>query len=321
MRKSAACCCVAALVLSGAPCAYAQHYPNKPIRVILPVGPGGGMDYIGRSILTRMTDGLGQVVVIDNRPGGGGDIGIDTAVRAAPDGYTLVMSGASFVVRAELYKVPYDPIGDLAAVSQIATAPYVLATNAALPVKTIGELIAHAKQNPGKLNYATPGNGSLAHLATEMFKVSAGIDIVHVPYKGMGGAMTDLLGGQVQLIFGSVPPAIPHVRSGRLRALAVTSAQRSKVLPELPTMIEAGVKGFEVAQWQGLLAPARTPHAVIDRLYREIVRVLKQPEAAVQLANDGSEAVGSSPQAFAAFIKSEHSKWRDAIRLAGVRAD
>ncbi len=313
--------CLIAVALPGAAATCAQQYPTKPIRVILPVGPGGGMDYIGRSILTRMTDGLGQAVVIDNRPGAGGDIGIETAVRAAPDGYTLVMSGASFVVRAELYKVPYDPIRDLAAVSQVAAAPYVLAINAALPVKTVAELIAYAKLNPGKLNYATPGNGSLAHLATEMFKGAAGVDIVHVPYKGMGGALTDLLAGQIQMTFGSIPAALPHIRTQRLRGLGVTGAQRSKVMPALPTMIEAGIRDFEVTQWQGVLAPARTPRAIIDRLYAEIVRVLQQPEAAAQLANDGSEAVGSAPPVFAAFIKSEHEKWRAAIRMAGVRAE
>ncbi len=313
--------CLFVPLLACATDALSQAYPNKSIRVILPVGPGGGMDYVGRSIVQRMTDGLGQAVVIDNRPGAGGDIGIETAVRATPDGYTLVMSGASFVVRAELYKVPYDPIRDLAAISQVAAAPYVLATTAGLPAKSIGELITYANANPGKLNYATPGNGSLSHLATEMFKNATGINIVHIPYKGMGNALTDLLAGQIQLTFGSIPAALPHIRTQRLRGLAVTSAQRSKVIPALPTVIEAGIKDFEVTQWQGLLAPARTPHAVIQRLYREINRVLQQPEAAVQLANDGSDAVGSSPAEFAAFIRSEHEKWRAAIRLAGVRAD
>ncbi len=306
---------------AGATFAQTAGYPARPIRVLLPVGAGGGMDYVARTVVTRLTDGLGQVLVIDNRPGAGGDIAMELAARAAPDGYTLIMTGASFIVRANVYKVTYDPLRDFTGVSQIAAAPYVLVVHASLPVKSVAELIAHAKSNPEKLNYATPGSGSLSHLATEWYSRIAGIRMVHVPYKGLGAAFTDLLAGQVQVSFASIPASMPHAKSQRLRALAVTGAERSKIAPALPTMLESGITGFEVTQWQGLIAPARTPAPIVNRLHREIANVLNQPESAARLAADGSEPIGSAPLEFARFIRDETAKWVGVIKQVGIRAD
>lgn len=301
--------------------AIAQAYPSRPIRLIVPQGPGGGLDYIARSVVARLTDILSQAIVVDNRPGAGGDIGIKTAADAIHDGYTLLMVSAVYLVRPSMYKVPYDPFRDFAAVSQVAAAPYLLVVHAPLPAKSVSELIAYAKSNPGKLNYASSGNGGLVHLTGELFKVSSGIDLVHVPYKSFSTVFADLISGQVQLTFPAIPSALPLVRSQRLRALAVTSAQRVKVMPELPTMIESGVTGFEVKQWHGLLAPAGTPRPIVERLSGGIVTVLQQPEVIARLTRDGAEAVGSSPQQFTAKIKTEYEKWARVIKEAGIRGD
>lgn len=301
--------------------AAAAPYPDKPIRVIVPVGTGGGLDRIARSVVAKLTDSLGHVIVIDNRPGAGGDIGIEKAVQAPPDGYTLLLVSANYVVRAAMYKVPYDPIGDFAAISQVASVPLLLVVHTSLPAKSVSELVTYAKANSGKLNYSSPGNGSLVHLAGELFKATSKFDMVHVAYKSVDAAFTDLVSGRIQLTFTGILTARPHIKSQRLRALAVTSPQRAKAAPEFPTMIEAGVQNFEATQWHGLLAPKVTPLAIVDLLNREIVKIVRQPELAQRLARDGTEPVGSTRQQFASFIKSDLERWQGVVKRAGIRGD
>ena len=301
--------------------AQTQNYPTKPIRLIVPLAAGGGMDTVARGIALKLTESLGQTVVVDNRGGGGGSIGAELAARAAPDGYTLIMMSATFVIHPIMYKAQYDPVRDFAPVSQVTTQPYVIVVNPAVPAKSVTELIAYAKSNPGKLNYASSGSGSLIHLTGELFKLAAGIDMVHVPYKGIAAAYPDLIGGHIQLTFASIISALPQVRAQRLRALAVTSSQRAKALPELPTVAESGVPGFAVTQWYGVQAPAGTPRPIVERLNREIVRTLQLAEVAARLAYDGAEAAGSSPQQFAAHIKAERDKWARVIKQAAIHGD
>ncbi len=301
--------------------AAAASYPDKPIRVIVPVGTGGGLDRIARGVVGKLTESLGHVIVIDNRPGAGGDIGIEKAVQAPPDGYTLLMVSANYTVRPTMYKVPYDAIRDFAAISQVATVPLLLVVHASLPAKSVSELIAHAKAYSGKLNYSSPGNGSLVHLAGELFKATGRVDVVHVAYKGVDAAFIDLLSGQIQLTFTGILTARPHITSQRLRALAVTSPQRAKAAPEFPTMMEAGVQNFEATQWHGLLAPKGTPLAIVDLLNREIVKIVRQPDVAQRMASDGTEPVGSSRQQFASFIKNDYERWQGVVKRAGIRGD
>ncbi len=314
-----------AAVLLGAALPYslfaATSYPDKPIRVIVPVGTGGGLDRIARSVVARLGDNLGQIIVVDNRAGAGGDIGVETAAHAGADGYTLLMVSANYVVRAAMYKVPYDAVRDFAPVSQVAEVPLLLVVHASVPAKTVAELVAHAKANPGKLNYSSPGNGSLVHLSGELFKAISGIDMVHVPYKGVDAAFTDLIAGRIQLTFTGIVTARPYVKLQKLRGLAVTSARRAKTAPEWPTMAESGVSGFEATQWHGLVAPAGTPRSVIARLNREIVKVLQDAEVAQRMATDGTEAVGSSPEAFAQYIRTDYARWQKVIYQAGIRGD
>ena len=298
-----------------------QAYPSKPIRLIVPLSPGGGTDIVARALALKLTDNLGQNVVVDNRPGAGGSIGAELAAQAVPDGYTLIMTSASAVIRPLMYRARFDLVRDFAPVSQITMQPYVIVVNPSLPVKSVGELIAFAKSNPGKLNYASAGNGSLTHLTGELLKATTGIDMVHVPYKGAGTYFPDLFSGTVHLAFGSIISVQPHIRANRVRPLAVTSAGRAKLVPEVPTAGEAGVRGFAVTQWFGVFAPAHTPRPIVERLNQEIVKVLRQPELAARLAADGAEAVGSSPQQFAAHVKAERDKWAKVIKETGIRAD
>jgi tripartite-type tricarboxylate transporter receptor subunit TctC len=310
-----------ALLFTVAGVSSAQDYPTRPIRLIVPSGPGGGLDLIGRSIVARIGDGLGKPVVVENKPGGGGDIATDLVAKAKPDGYTLLMASATYVVRAGMFKVPYDPIGDFAPVMQISAAPYAIVVNASLPVKSIPELVAYAKANPGKINFGSQGNGSLVHLVGELIKANCGIDMVHVPYKGAGAAFTDLLANQIQLGILTLPSALPYTKSDKLRALAVTSRERAQAIPELPTMIEGGVKDFTVTQWHAVLAPKGTPRPIVERLNQEIRKVLQQPEVAKYLANEGAEIVGSSPEQFEAHIKAEYEKWGKLIKQIGLRKE
>lgn len=301
--------------------AHAADYPSRPIRLIVPLAAGGGMDTIARGVALKLTDSLGQTVVVDNRGGGGQSVGAELAMAAAPDGYTLIMSSSTGLIRPLLYKSRFDLIRDFAPVSQVSAQPYLIVVHPSLPVKSVADLVAHARANPGKLNYASAGPGSIIQLATELLCSATGVRMVHVPYKGMGAAYPDLIGGQVQVALGSIVSAQPHVRAGRLTGIAVTSAQRAKSSPDIPTVAESGVKGYDVTNWYGVLAPAGTPRAIIERLHREIANVLHQPDVERRFAADGAEAVGSTPQAFAALIKSENQKWVKVIKQTGIKGD
>lgn len=320
MKKSVWLAAVVLLFTLAGP-SHAQDYPVRPLRLIVPMGPGGGTDLIARSIVARISDGLGKSVVVENKPGGGGDIGIELVAKAKPDGHTLLMASATYLVRAGMFKVPYDPIRDFAPVMLVAGAPYAFVVNASLPVRSMAELVTYAKAHPGKINFGSQGNGSLVHLVGELLKARCGIDMVHVPYKGAGAAFTDLLANQVQLGILTLPSALPYTKSDKLRPLAVTSERRAAALPDLPTMKEAGIDNFAVGQWQGVLAPKETPRPIVARLNAEIAKVLQQPDVARKLAEQGGEVVGSSPQQFESHIKAEYEEWRDLIRKIGLRRE
>jgi len=258
---------------------------------------------------------------VDNRSGGGGVIGVETVAHSTPDGHTLLMMSATGLIYPMMYKANYDIARDLLPVCQVTTQPYVLVVNPAVPVKSVAEFISYAKANPGKLNFASSGNGSLIHLATELFKSMTGTQMTHVPYRGVGAAYPDLLGGQIQFIFASSISSIPQINAQRLRALAVTGARRAKALPELPTIIEAGVPGYVVNQWYGLLAPAGTPHAIVERLNRDTNKALLFPDVVARFTGDGAEAAGGTPQQFAAHIKAERDKWAKVIKQAGIHGE
>jgi tripartite-type tricarboxylate transporter receptor subunit TctC len=308
---------LAALALT----AQAQSYPSRPIRLIVPLAAGGGMDTVARGVALRLTDSLGQTVVVDNRGGGGGSIGAELVAAAAPDGYTLIMMSATSVIHPMMYKARYETLRDFAPVSQVTTQPYVIVVNSGVPVHSVKELIGYAKANPDKLNYASSGNGSLIHLATELFRITTGTRMVHIPYKGIGAAYPDLIAGNIQLILASIISAQPHVKAQRIRALAVTAGKRAGSLPELPTVAEAGVPGYAVTQWYALFAPAGTPKAVVDRLHRDIVKVLQLSEVTARMTADGAESVGSTPQQLAAHVKAERDKWAKVIKQTGIKGD
>ena len=303
--------------------AHAQgNYPQRPVRVIVPLAAGGGMDTITRALAAKLTESLGQTVVVDNRGGGGGAVGAELAASAPPDGYTFLMMSASAVIRPLMYEGSrYDMVRDFTAISQVTTQPYVLTVNPAVPAKSVQELTAYAKANPGKLNYASSGQGSIIHLTSELFNRAVGIKTVHVPYKGIGAAYPDILANNVQMVFASIVSVLPHLKSQRLRALAVTGARRSKSLPDVPTASEAGAKGFVVANWYGLVAPARTPAPIIDRVNHDIMKVVNDADLAQRYAADGAEGVGSTPKQFAAHIKAENDKWGKLIKETGIRGD
>ncbi|MGH8619989.1 MAG: Bug family tripartite tricarboxylate transporter substrate binding protein [Burkholderiales bacterium] len=312
-------CCMAFLLAVSA--AQAQPYPGKPIRLILPDAAGGGFDVVARALAVKLSEQLGYSVVVDNRGGAGGALGAELAMQAAPDGYTIAMFSASSVIRPLMYPSRYDVLRDFVPVSQATTTSYVLLVNPALPVKSVGELVAYAKANSTKLSYASAGQGSLIHLATELMNSAAGIKAVHVPYKGMGAAYPDLIGGQVQMAFASIVSALPHARSQRLRALAVSGATRAKAQPDLPTVAEAGIPGYEVSQWYAVFVPARTPPAIVDRLNREIVSAVQHPDVAKRLAFDGAEPVGGTSEQLRALVKTDLGKWARVIKDNNIRGD
>jgi tripartite-type tricarboxylate transporter receptor subunit TctC len=310
-----------ASVLAAAPAAAQPAWPSKPIRMIVAFVPGGGTDIVARLLAPRFAEVLGQTVVIDNRGGAGGNIGTEAAARAAPDGYTLLMGNvAPNAINVSLAPVPFDPVKDFAPISQVAITPNVLVVHPALPVKSVKDLLALARAKPGALAFPSAGNGTSSHLAGELLKNLAKIDMLHVPYKGGGAALADLLGGQVQLMFATTPAAMPQVKAGRLRAIAVTTKARSQALPDLPTMIESGVPNYEAATWYGLLAPAATPRVVIERMHAETVKILAAPDMREKLVAQGFEPVGSSPAEFAAYIQSQIETWAKVIRAAGLRS-
>ncbi|MFL5072289.1 MAG: Bug family tripartite tricarboxylate transporter substrate binding protein [Xanthobacteraceae bacterium] len=314
---------IAIALFSIALLAQAQPYPTKPIHLIVPFPPGGGNDTVARAIAQQLGPDLGQPMVIDNRPGAGGSVGAELAAKAPPDGYTLFLAGVgSHAVNPNVHaKLPYDPVKDFAPVTLLASAPSVLVVNPAVPARTIAEFTAYARANPGKLNYASNGAGSAAQLAAAMYETMAGVRMVHVPYKGIAPAMTDLMGGEVQLMFGTIVALVPHIQAGKLRALAVTSRKRSPLLPDLPTLAESGLPDYQAGSWYGILAPAGTPREIIERLHGAIVKALKQPDVAKRLAAEGAEVIGSTPGEFAAHIKSELARVGDVVRAAGIRAE
>jgi len=313
----------AALLVGIAAGALAQNYPTSPIRFIVPFPAGGSTDALVRTISEKLSENLGQPVVIDNRPGAGGTIGSGIAAKAAPDGYTLLMGTSStHAVGPSVYsKIPYDAVRDFAPVSLVASSPNIVLVSPSLPVKSIKELIALAQSKPGQLNFASPGNGTHTHLITEMFNSMVGVKMVHIPYKGTALALPDLLSGQVSLIFENALAALPSVKSGQLRPLAVTSAKRSSLVPDLPTVAEAGVPGYASSQWFGILVPAGTPKKIIARLNAETIKVLNIPEVKERLLNLGAEVIGSTPDEFAAVIKADMAKYAKAVKEAGIRVD
>jgi tripartite-type tricarboxylate transporter receptor subunit TctC len=303
--------------------AQAQAYPAKPIRFIVPFPAGGATDVVARTVGQKLTENLGQPMIVDNRPGAGGNIGAELVVNAPADGYTvLVCSPAEVAINVSLYKkLPYDPVRDFAPVTLATSAPLVLVVHPSVPARSVQELIGLARSRPGQLVYASSGSGGPQHLAGELFKLMANIDMVHVPYKGGAPAITDLVGGHVQLFFGGLPPALPHVRANKLRALAVTSAARTQIMPTTPTIGESGLKGFAIDNWQGMMAPAKTPADIVTRLNTELVKVLRLPEIRQRLFDQGTEPVASSPQQFQAYIKSEIEKYAEVIRKSGAKVD
>jgi tripartite-type tricarboxylate transporter receptor subunit TctC len=310
----------AALVLALTASAAAQDYPSKPVRLIIPFPPGGSNDVVGRMIATQLSDRLGKQVVVDNRGGAGGIIGTEAAANAAHDGYTLLIISIAHAVSPWLYKLQYDPIKSFTPVAILASGPNVLVVNPDLPVHSVGELIALAKQKPGELNYASAGIGSFQHLGGELFKLTAGINIVHVPYKGGGPAMTDVLGGYTKIMFSSLVQTSGFVRSGQLRALGTSGPHRSSVLPDVPTIAE-GLPGYEATNWWGVMAPAGTPPAIVAKLHDEIAAVQNSEQTRKQFEAQGAEIVQMSSAEFGAFVASEITKWERVVKEGGIKAE
>jgi len=313
----------AALSLAASGPALAQAYPAKPIRLVIPFPPGGPLDLAGRAIGQKMQEDWGQPVVVENKPGAGGNIGADAVAKSAPDGYTLVMGALStHAVNPHLFaKMPYDALKDFAPVSMVAITPNVLVVNPSVPANNVRELVALAKASPGKLSFASGSNGSAGHLAGELFKTLAGIDIVHVPYKGGAPAMQDLLGGQVQFMFDNLANSTQQLKAGKLKAFAVTTAKRSALAPELPTMAEVGVPGFDISTWYGIMAPAGTPPEVVRKLNAEIVKILASDDMRERLKAQGAEPAPMTPEEFTAFIRAEWNKYAKIVKDSGAKVD
>ena len=304
------------------PQARQQAWPQKAVRIIVPQSPGGSTDAMARLLAARLGEALGQAVLIDNRPGAGSLVGTELAVRASPDGYTTLVVSSSITINPNMHaKLSFDPQRDLAPITQLSAFPNVLVANIAVPVKNIQDLLALAKARPGQLAYSSAGSGTGTHLSAELFKNLTGADLLHVPYKGGGPSVNALLAGEAQVSFATQPSVLPQVRAGKLRALGVTTTRRSFALPDVPTIVEGGVAGYEHVQWTGFLAPAATPAAIINRLNAEAVRAVHSPELKPALASEGAEPVGNTPQQFAAIIRSETQRIAQVVRKAGIKAD
>ena len=309
-----------AAVLAGR--ASAQTFPNRQIRIVVPYSPGGGADTTARLLAPQLQEALGESVVIDNRPGAGGIIGDDAVAKAAPDGHTLLIGAFAHAVNPSLQpKMPFRTPDDFAPISLLVTVPELLVITPSHPAKTVMELVAMAKAQPGKLLYASSGNGSAQHLAAELFRLRAGIDIGHVPYKGGGLAVADVAAGHVPFYFGNMSAALPQARAGRVRALAVTSAERSPAAPDVPTIAEAGIQGCEISEWNGLLAPAGTPPAVVGRLHVEVTKIMQSDEMKAKFADLGAASIGSTPAEFATFLRAEMAKWAEVVKTANIRIE
>ena len=320
----AECFCFACLAVPLFPTAgnAAESYPSRPVRLIVPFPPGGGNDIVGRLVAAKLGEGLGQQVVVDNRGGAGGTIGSDITAKAPPDGYTLLVNNISLAVNHTLFtRLPYDTLKDLAPVSLIGRQANILVVHASLPAKSVKELVDLARAKPGEVSYGSGGVGTASHLATEMLKLMTRTDMVHVPYKGLGPALTDLTGGRIQLIISTMASALPQIKSGKLRPLAVTTAQRTPFYPEVPTLNEAGVKGYEFSTWYGLLAPARTPGRIVDRLNAETHKALASTALREQFGAQGLEPVASTPQEFGRYLRSEVDKWAKVVKASGATTE
>jgi tripartite-type tricarboxylate transporter receptor subunit TctC len=301
---------------------WSQDYPSRAVRLIVPFAPSGGTDIIARLIAQQLSASFSQPVIVDNRPGGGTTIGTGIAAAAAPDGYTLVMVASTFTADAALYQtLPYNPVKSFTPITRVSSFPFVLVSHPSLPAKSVMELIRYAKANPGKLNYASGSGSAPARLGMELFKWQAGVNIVGIPYKGAGPAVTALLSGETQLLFSTLPGVLPHIKTGRLRPLAITSASRHSAVPNLPTISESGLPGYEFVSWHGVLAPTHTPKDVIARLNSEINSIMKQPEVRERLAKLGLDAVGTSPDEFRILISNEVKKWAKVVKDTGIQAD
>jgi len=310
------------LALIFAASASAQPFPTKPIKIIVPFPAGGTVDFFARVISTKLSEALGQSVLVENRAGAGGNIAAEAVAKAAPDGYTLLMGSEIIAINTSLYsKIGYDPVKDLAPITLVGTVPNILIVHPSLPVNSVNDLIALAKKTPGKISFASTGQGTSTHLSSELFKLMANVDMLHVPYKGGPPAIADLISGQVNMMFINMPTGITHVRSGKAKIIAVSSIKRVSQLPDVPTVDQAGVKGFETSAWSGLYAPAGTPADIINRLNAEVVKILKQPSVREQLMAQGAEPVGDTPEEFSRFTLAEISKWAKIIKISGAKVD
>jgi len=310
---------ITATILAAPSFAWGQQYPTKPIRIVAPFAPGGGTDFIARIIAQKLTTALGQQVMVDNRPGAGGTLGTEIGVRSAPDGYTLTMIAASYTVNPSLYKLKFDPANDISAVILIDKGPFLVVVHPSMPVKNIKDLIALAKSKPGEINYATSGQGSIVHMATELFLSMAGIKMTHIPYKGTGPALTDTISGQTTLLFGSIASTLPYTKSGRLRPIAVTTAKRIPAQPGIPSIAESGVPGYDVTNWHGLIGPKGMPRPIVARINGEVAKIIKQKEMEEQLQSDGLSADGGPPEEFQQRISKEIDQWKKVVARAGIK--
>jgi tripartite-type tricarboxylate transporter receptor subunit TctC len=322
MKKLAALSALSAVLLAVlALPVQAQQYPSKPVRIVVPFAPGGGSDFIARFMAQRLTETLGSQVIVENKPGAGGVLGIELGVKSPADGYTLTLIASSYTVNPSIYKLNFDPVTDITPIIQMSQGPLLVVVSPGVPVKTIKELIALARSKPGEVTFASSGQGSVIHLATELFDSMAKIKMNHIPYKGTGPALTDTLAGQTNVFFSSTANAMPHVKAGKLRAIAVTTAKRIPALPDVPTVAESGVPGYDVVLWHGLIGPKGLPRAVVDRINGEVTKSLKLKETAEQLQNDGVAPAGGTPEQFAAQIKKEIGVWKKVAADAGVKAE
>jgi tripartite-type tricarboxylate transporter receptor subunit TctC len=323
MRMLMAAASVAALVASAPGAATAQSYPTKPLRMVVPFPPGGTTDILGRVAAQKLGEGLGQQVIVDNRPGAGGNIGTELVAKSPPDGYTLLTDpGSTLTINPSLFpKLPFDPLKDFAPITILAAVPNLLVVHPTLPVRNVKELIALAKARPGQLNYASSGAGQSTHLSMELFKSLARVNMIHVAYKGSSPAITDLLGGHVLLMFDNMPSALPHAKAGKLRGIAVSTAKRSPVTPDVPTVAESGLPGFEVSVWFAVLAPAATPREIVERLNGILVKALQSPDVRERLSSQGAEPIGDTPADFTAVMKRDLVKWAKVVKDANIKLD
>jgi tripartite-type tricarboxylate transporter receptor subunit TctC len=313
---------LAAVALATSASAHAQSYPTKPVRIVVGFTPGGGVDINARLLAPRLSEYLGQQVVVENRPGAGTNIANELVAKSAPDGYTLLMNTAAVAINMSLYKkVPFDTLRDFAAISVFSMSPNILVIHPSLPVKNVKELVAFAKARPGRLNFSSAGSGTTQHLTGELFNLRAGTKIVHVPYKGSAPSLTALIGGEVEMSYANIPAIFQHVKSGRLRPIASTGPKRSELMPEVPTMTEAGVKGVEVTVWYGLLAPSRTPREIVQKLADGVRRAAHAPDTRQRLLDQGAEPLGNTPEEFGKLLREEVARWAEVVKVSGAQVN